>query len=283
MRRWRLNSGYNGTTDQRRTLAGTIPMLKHFIERDLGLFEFTTFDADALVYIGAVETADAQTLETGVKDAINNFVVGCKADGIWNAMKATCILAGARTLTGALVPLKGTAPTNVNFVSGDYNRKTGLLGDGSTKHLDSNRAENVDPLNSIHTVVYLTAATPAGKFSIYASDGANATGFYGSTIYSRTGTAIVGGGLSLNGFAGASRSSATTTAFIQNGVTGTSSVASNGRGTANFNLFKSPTYPAGTYNSSGRMAFYSIGEALDLALFNTRITTLINAYSAAIA
>jgi hypothetical protein len=43
MRRWRLNSGYNATTDQRRTKAGTIPMLKHGIERDLGEFEsFTT-------------------------------------------------------------------------------------------------------------------------------------------------------------------------------------------------------------------------------------------------
>jgi hypothetical protein len=38
MRRWRLNSGYNGTTDQRRTAAGTIPMLKHYMERDSGLF-----------------------------------------------------------------------------------------------------------------------------------------------------------------------------------------------------------------------------------------------------
>ena len=277
-----LNSGYNGTTDQRRTKAGTIPMLKHNIERDLGAFEFTTFDADALVYITAVETADAQTLETGVKDAINTFVVGCKADGIWDAMKATCILAGARTLTGALVPLKGTAPSNANFVSADYDRKTGLLGNGSTKYLDSNRAENLDPLNSIHTVVYLTAATPAGKFSIYGGDNTNATGFYGDIIYSRSATPS-SGGASLNGFAGMSRSGASTVAFIKNGATGTLTTASVGRNTTTFNLFRSPTYTAGTYHSSGRMAFYSIGEAIDLALFNTRVTNLINEYSAAIA
>jgi hypothetical protein len=67
------------------------------------------------------------------------FVNGCKADGIWNAIKASCILAGARTLNGALVPLVGTAPTNFNFVDWCYNRKTGLVGDGSTKYLDSNR------------------------------------------------------------------------------------------------------------------------------------------------
>ena len=38
MRRWRLNSGYCGNTDQRRTAAGTIPTLKHYMERDLGEF-----------------------------------------------------------------------------------------------------------------------------------------------------------------------------------------------------------------------------------------------------
>jgi len=41
MRRWRLNSGYCGNTDQRRTTAGTIPSQKHYIERDLGAFQFS--------------------------------------------------------------------------------------------------------------------------------------------------------------------------------------------------------------------------------------------------
>jgi hypothetical protein len=41
MRRWRLNSGYNGATDQRRTQAGTIPMLKHYMERNLGAFSYS--------------------------------------------------------------------------------------------------------------------------------------------------------------------------------------------------------------------------------------------------
>ena len=37
-----LNSGYNATTDQRRTKAGTISVLKHSMERDLGSFESFT-------------------------------------------------------------------------------------------------------------------------------------------------------------------------------------------------------------------------------------------------
>ena len=57
-------------------------------------------DADAAAYITAVETADGQALENGVKVAIDNFVLGCKQDGIWTAIKASCILAGARTLAG---------------------------------------------------------------------------------------------------------------------------------------------------------------------------------------
>jgi hypothetical protein len=95
-------------------------------------------DADANAYMAAVEAADGEPLELGVRLAITDFVLGCKSDGIWTAIKASCILAGARTLTGALVPLVGAAPTNNNFVSGDYNRKTGLVGDGSTKYLNSN-------------------------------------------------------------------------------------------------------------------------------------------------
>jgi hypothetical protein len=52
-------------------------------------------DPDAAAYITAVETADGQALEEKTKIAIDNFVLGCKADGIWDAIKASCILAGA--------------------------------------------------------------------------------------------------------------------------------------------------------------------------------------------
>ena len=44
-----LNSGYNATTDQRRTKAGTIPMSKHNMERNLGQFENNPIIASGLV------------------------------------------------------------------------------------------------------------------------------------------------------------------------------------------------------------------------------------------
>ena len=57
MRRWRLNSGYSGNTDQRRTKAGTIPMLKHNMERDLG--EFVEEVTPTIVTSGLVLHLDA--------------------------------------------------------------------------------------------------------------------------------------------------------------------------------------------------------------------------------
>ena len=120
-------------------------------------------DADAAAYIAAVEAADGQSLETATKQAIANFVDGCKDDLIWDAIKASCILSGARTLAGALVPLKGTAPTNFNFVSGDYDRKIGLNGTGTNKYLSSNRANNADPQNSKHMATWKTSNQVTGQ------------------------------------------------------------------------------------------------------------------------
>lgn len=95
------------------------------------------FDPDAQAYINAVEAADGLPLEAEVKVAITRFVKGCKKDSTWDAIKACCILAGARTLYGALVPLIGPAPTSINFVPSDYSRTTGLKGDGLSKYLNS--------------------------------------------------------------------------------------------------------------------------------------------------
>ena len=236
-------------------------------------------DPDAAAYIQAVEAADGELLEFAVGKAINDFVLGCKADGIWDAIKASCIMAGARTLAGALVPLVGPAPTNFNFVAGDYNRKTGLVGDGSTKYLDSSRNNNADPQNSKHIAVYSTGAVNTNMI---------------------IGTFIIGGGtyiipsvafrvnanssslptlsLSNPGILSISRNDISTVTTRTNSGTATFSVASTAPYSGNIGVFGRPN----TSYSNARLAFYSIGEALDLALLDARVTTLINAFAAAI-
>jgi hypothetical protein len=246
-------------------------------------------DANAAAYIAAVESADGAQLEDAVRAAIDSFVLGCKADGIWNAIKASCILAGARTLNGALVPLVGAAPTNFNFVSGDYDRKTGLVGDGSTKYLNTNRANDADPQDSNHNAIFVSSPNTydATRYCMSGGGVVNGTNSMLSSTTSQTiafrNRANTGANrLSfLGGFAASDRSSAT--AFITriNGTNVTTSTASQTPTTNNIFLYAVSPTPAGYY-SNARLAFYSIGEFLDLALLDARVTTLVNAIGAAL-
>jgi hypothetical protein len=248
-------------------------------------------DPDAQAYLQAVEAADGQALEFEVARAIDNFVLGCKADGIWPAIKASCILAGARTLAGALVPLVGAAPTNVDglFVSGDYNRKTGLMGDGSTKYLDSNRNNNADPQNSNHNSAYVfasntstgpvigTSAAAAGHNNIFLSIATNRDLFTRSRSGTLVGAGTGSGALLKPSLFGASRAF---TGEYQVRAGNVSSVALSESATPVSETIS--LYRRGSLYLADSIAFYSIGESLDLALLDARVTTLINAFDAAI-
>lgn len=246
------------------------------------------FDADAAAYIRAVQTADGAALEPAVAFAINNFVLGCKADSIWSAIKASCILMGARTLTGALTALVGSSPTNNNFVSGDYNRKTGLLGNASTKWLNSGRNNNADGQDDQHLAVYVSAVTTrtVNRAYIGAGLGDNGSsqivvGADGSTFYrSRSGgtsTAVANGGLE-TGFHGISRSGSSSFSYVAGSLSGSLSLSSQTPFSQNVVVFGRNLGAS----ADGRLAFYSIGSALTLSLLGSRLATLYTAIGAAI-
>jgi hypothetical protein len=251
-------------------------------------------DPDAATYIAAVEAADEAAspgvgaLETATKVAIHSFVKGCKADGIWPAIKASCILAGARTLSGALVPLTGTAPTNFNFVSGDYDRKTGLVGNGSTKYLNSNRANNADPQNSNHNACWVSASSVG---ALMASSSSNSGQNYMDTntstntrfaSRSNVSTQSVSGSTA-PGLYGHSRSDSANMSYRC--PQGSASFAQSSQSPESRNVFLYTRTNDGisfSQWSAARLAFYSIGESLDLALLDARISALIAAFAAAI-
>jgi hypothetical protein len=245
-------------------------------------------DPDALAYLAEVERADGQALESDVRDAVIAFVAGCKADGIWSAIKASCILAGARTLAGALVPLVGAAPTNVGglFVSGDYNRKTGLVGNGSTKYLNSNRFNTDSSQNSLHAAVYATTiGTGSGRTYIGTSfDSVSDIGIGTSATAGRLGTKCntasetATDSVNAQGLIGVSRSVSASYVLRANATNATINVASAAPTSRTIAVYAR----GNTLQSNARLAFYSIGESLDLALLDTRVTTLINAFAAAI-
>ena len=232
---------------------------------------------------------DGQALEPAVKTAINDFVVGCKADGIWDAIKASCVLAGARTLSGALVPLKGTGPTNFNFVSGDYDRTTGLVGDGSTKYLDSNRNNNEQPQNSSHLSVYTTTfqtrdATRAVIGNVGSGGGSQLMTIGLDKIYFRINWStpvFLTNATTSTGFWGGSRADSASTTGRYGGTNYTiTDPSTTPQNTENLVFARNNVTPANFSNA--RLAFYSIGESIDLAKLDARVTALINAYAAAI-
>jgi hypothetical protein len=246
-----------------------------------------TYDTDAGNYIQAVEAADGQALEAGTRQAINNFVVGCKQDGIWSAIKASCILSGARTLNGALQPLAGTAPTNFNFVTGDYNRKTGL-GDPSntTKRLE---ATNVGVLKtSNHGAVYVTVI-PTSPFARYFMGDGSGSSFFqtyrdgANAINNRNGGN--GGNYTITGFSEAALpvgivgNSNSSGVFTGRAFGRVRTNSADGGTASNLALFADL---GGGNNANGRFAFYSFGESLDLALLDARVTALITAFGVAI-
>jgi hypothetical protein len=234
-------------------------------------------DADAAAYISAVETADTESLESFVKNAINNFVVGCKADSIWTPLKASCLLAGPRTLAGALVPLVGTAPTNVggNFVAGDYNRLTGLKGNGTDKYLSTNRAGNADPQNDFHLSVYATEFNAVTQWLIgnaQTTFGASNLGYFSGNTFFRNRSSlannIAGNAI---GLVGCSRSSSSEFSARTGQSTQLFARVSDTANSSTLSVFNSGTDSAN--RSNARLTFYSVGTSVDLAKLETRIAS----------
>jgi hypothetical protein len=249
------------------------------------------FDSDAAAYITAVEAADSvslgysQGLENKVKVAINNFVLGCKSDGIWTAIQSSCIMSGARTIAGALVPLKGPAPTNNSLST--YSRQLGLKG-ATGANLNTNTTNFIDSnINNGHIAIYTTGTSDTG-YAI-ASD----TTLNGSVALRPYNTAssvfrlhssggIVNTSTATTGFVGVSRNNSTQANAVFNtasGLVNTTSTQNSATPSplSNIYVFSRPNLPLLEY--SQRITFYSIGTYIDLALLNARLTTLINSFA----
>ena len=197
------------------------------------------------------------------------------------------ITKGVARYTSDFTPSTLTAPG----ASSDYNRITGLVGDGSTKYLDSNRSNNADPQNNQHVAVYQTAlgtivsgrllsgrdpSTSTGSTQLSDGDGilANVEGYsrYNGTLLSITRA-------NAPKFFGLSRSSSSSYTVRQasiNTIRNDSSAAPN---STSITIFSNP---APNLHTNARVAFYSIGESLDLALLDSRVTTLMSDIATAI-
>jgi hypothetical protein len=251
------------------------------------------FDPDALDYINRVETADGERLEPRVRTAINQFVLGCKQDGTWTSIVTSCIMAGARTVAGAITPLVGNAPTNNNFVAGDYSRTLGLLGNGTNKYLatgyNNNDTTNF-PQNDSHISCYIsqsqanatgtfvgTVSSIAGRFSLFHTTTTNIVSRNRATSSNTFSLAPVGFQANTrNNSVNYSRRFTTVAGISDLTLTVTSTTPSN-------DLFGVFATGGGATLTSATMSFYSIGKSLSIPNLDTRVTTLINAIASALA
>lgn len=260
----------------------------------LGIYSsMQLYDPDAAAYIAAVEFADGQALEAALKNAINDFVVSLKSNSLWNSIESAVILMGARTLNGALVPLKGAAPTAANFVSGDYDRKLGLQGNGSNKNINTNRSINDDGLNDNHFAFFMgdvTAQAATSRF--YMSAGAltngssyiarrnSSTDFFNSRnrnanfdVFGLVASAIIS-------FVGSARTSSTQYTVRRFGANQTFTRTSNSSNDgSNFKVF-SRSDDIEYINT--KIRYYSIGSFLTLSTYDTVVSALNSAIQAAI-
>lgn len=246
-----------------------------------------TWDSDARTYISAVESADGQSLEPVVARAINTFVIDCKIRGIWGAIKSCCLLCGARTLNGALKPLKGTAPTNNNFVDSAYNRETGLKGNGSNQFVDTNYSSNQSNLNNIHFALYINTINsnsgPDGARTYIADFASNllrsGTGF-GQFRINNT-NAITYDISRVNNFMGLVRSEESLITLRFNNTNLILPALSSSSSNISFKLFcrYSGSGVLMREFSDGRISFYSIGESLDLRLLEQCVENYNNSLS----
>jgi hypothetical protein len=269
------------------------------------------WDANALNYVQTVEAADGQSLEPQIRVAINNFVKGLKSDNVWNNISAACILVGARTLSGALVPLKGPAPTNYNFTSSDYHRSTGLLGNGLEKYLDSNLSLRTLPISSRHMSFYVSdLATdkesiwnPSLHYLIYSSENHEYFNTPDSCTILATVTTLDGIYFNLNTTANGYRPIQVVGISPQLGLYGASTDADPTFWNVKFpwedyqdehgleyreNPADVPTYifgdgfPENGLGAKLRSTWYSLGVSANLSAINARVSTLNQAIEAVV-
>lgn len=251
-----------------------------------GLYSFASgsappsYDSDAQTYFTAVEAADGSTLETGYKDAVNTLVVSLKSASLWTPINRLFLFSTAKTLAGVAVPLKGAAPTAlVNYVIGDYNRKTGLKGDGTTEYVNTGYADSDSPQNDNHIAIWDSDNIASGTGNKVGTGTTRITDGNTTRFMANRGTNTTTGLVSNTQFTGMSRNnSANFTARVSSTnvtLTVTSTTPFTGRP---YYLSAFNGNPTPNSFSTSRIAIASFGTSLDLAalqtIFATYMTTI---------
>ena len=267
------------------------------------LLLYPAYVQDYLDKVTAADVAAGNTsgLEMGVTDAASTFLqdlvsisyLAVSSNVISQAasvIKAMPIMAGARTRRGALVPVVGPVPTEFGAAGGwSYNRKTGIAGNGTDNYLDTGRFADSDPQNNQHQSVWVQQQATTAGYPIFI--GGDLTHIIRYSTENQIGARnrnltpdVIGNSAAVTGFIGISRASSTQYSARLSGTTSTYTRTSNAPSSGQKIIVFANGGTAGAVNSftNARLSFYSCGESLNMALLDSRLTTLMAALSAAI-
>jgi hypothetical protein len=134
-------------------------MRGHFLRAALaGAVGGGGYDTDAQTWFTDVETEDGQALEVEIKDIVNDFAAGVKADGDWSKLKQCLIIRGPRTIDGAIVELVGNYGPTLTATAPQHERKRGsyLATSVNNIYINTNLPGNALSQNDHHVCWYLT-------------------------------------------------------------------------------------------------------------------------------
>lgn len=219
-----------------------------------------SFSAPIAAYLASVEAADGSSLEAPVYNAMGTY-----AEFLYPIMSACCILSGARTLAGCLIPLVGPTPTPISLVAGDYNRSR-LLGGGG-KIINTGWDGSGNGLDNISYFAYARAGTfePSTSGAIMGNAGSGSisqlltTGSRSRAGASDTFSTITG----QSGFYGASRNNSSNYDRILPSESTISVITSTSVGLGDRWCVYART-TAGNLPSPSSLCVYGIGPATDL-------------------
>jgi hypothetical protein len=168
-----------------------------------------------------------------------------------------------------------------------------LIANGSTKFLDSNRASNADPQDNTHAAVWVhtaQASTSGGTYLGAGGFGIAGTTNIGSGVTTRD-TFLrsrsqnideLGSTAGTTGLIGISRSAGANYDYRNGASSGNLTRASQTSTSNNTYVFARNVSDAIQLPTDGRLAFFSIGEAMNLSLLSARVSTLTTAIGVAI-
>jgi hypothetical protein len=238
----------------------------------------TVSDADAQAFVTAANIQD-QVEAT----AVNNLVIGMKADGLWTKMKAVYPFVGGSSTSNSY-NLVNTAQYQLSFSGGathNSNGYTGGVNGYANTGLNPNTAFSTN--NSGHLSLY-SRTNNSGGFGDFGILNASALTTLNAS-FSGTASTLIHGGTGVStananstGFYVGTRTSASVLKLFKNNTQlGSTYTGANGaRG--DLNIFLGALNVTGTaqYYTQRNYAFASIGDGLtdtDASNLNTRVTT----------